>query len=202
MPVPATAPRSDHPRADLTAAAAEPVPRSAGADAARRYPPGQTAMRIVRPEPELPCRVRLADGRVFTRRAARRPPPLAAARAAARRHRRARRAHARHPPRRRPAGGRPAPAPRALPARRRQRRPALAARAARARRADRRRHLRAPRPGERPGEEVFVGVAPRMRRAGDQATPSPPRAGCGSTSTGPTGSTRCGRSWPSGRASC
>ena len=57
----------------------------------------------------------------------------------------------------------------------------------------------APGAGERPGEEVFVGVAPRAAAApATKRRRRRARAGCGSTSTGPTGSTRCGRSWPSG----
>ena len=143
----------------------------------------------------LPCRVRLADGRVFRGALPRRAPPRAPARDAARRHRRARRAHARHAPRRRaarastaaagpsttcpaapaatragcarcsrtPSGSSPAPT-----------RTHVCRRTARARRCSSA-SRRARRAARRQG---------RRRRT---------RAGCGSTSTGPSGSTRCGR---------
>ena len=147
----------------------------------------------------LPCRVRLADGRVFTGAlpaARHRSLQLGLLHADTRR---ARRAHARHPPRRRAPRGRPPP-PRpstSCPAARAATRAGCAALLAHAERIVAGAYA-APRPGERPGEEVFVGVAPRTRAVRRAATRSPARAGCGSTSTGPTGSTRCGRSWPSG----
>ena len=114
----------------------------------------------------LPCRVRLADGRVFCGAlpaARHRSLQLGLLHADTRR---ARRAHARDAPRRRAARRRPPPARRALPARRRGRRPELA------------RARCSPTPsGSSPAptrarargtarEEVFVGVAPRVRAAG------------------------------------
>ena len=77
----------------------------------------------------------------------------------------------------------------------------LARRAARARRADRHRRVRAPAVDGRPREEAFVGVAPRTARAAAR-TRSRTRGFCGSTSTSPASCRRCGRSWPSGRATC
>ena len=151
----------------------------------------------------LPCRVRLADGRVFTGALPADAPPRAPARDAARRHRRARRAHARHARRRRRARARPAPprpstscpaAPAATP-------DWLAALLAHAERIVAGAYARA-RSAAGPREEVFVGVAPRAPAARRQARRRRTPAVCGSTSTGPSGSTRCGRCWPSGRATC
>ena len=169
-----------------------PTP-AAGTEPPALYDTRRRAMRILRPQPEsglppapalpppagageapLRCRVRLADGRVFTG-------ALPAARHRAIQlgllhadTRRAGRAHARHARHRRAARARPPPPRRALPARRRQRPPRLAGGAARARRADRARRLRdAAASIGGPREEAFVGVAPRLRRARRQARRRP-----------------------------
>jgi hypothetical protein len=150
----------------VTAADPTACPAGSGRPAANHSP--RSAMRIVRPQPAgLRCRVRLADGRVFHRRAATRPPPGDPAWDAAHRCRRARRAHPRHAlprgklaldRRRRPehylAGGAAG------------RRDWLAALLAHAEQIVRGAY--ATRRSAAPREEVFVGVAPRTQRRGDK----------------------------------
>ena len=119
----------------------------------------------------LPCRVRLADGRVFTGALPAARHRSTPARAAARRHGGARRAHARHAPRRRAARASTAAATASTscPAAPAATRGWLRALLAHAERIVAGTYASA-RPGERPGEEVFVGVAPRdaaARRASD-----------------------------------
>ena len=117
-------------------------------------------------EPPLPCRVRLADGRVFRGALA---PVRHRALQLGLLHAATRELVELTPGTRRPDGRLEIDRRRrrALPARRRERHPRLAGRPARARRADRRRRLHAA-SGSPDGlrEEAFVGVAPRTRARG------------------------------------